>query len=484
MAVITNQDFLSFVSQVYSKTRDGQLRKGHNPVPASKVMEEYEFHAFKEHKSLDGVTVDSILETMDSWIDEAAKKREDKQKTIPYSNLINTFLDNNKRWVLSPSWDEIQLISPNGECPISSNLEELARYITVWANERGFKASFQQMKMFLLVQATEKKSQRLAILFRDIGYDPAFAAKCDEILECIWKMLEIEESLELFKTILKHWIWLVKRKMLGKDTEWEMWLNFYGAAGVGKSTLLRTMCKVLEEFYDEPEISIFADATREREKLTRMYILNFEELNMGEKINFLGDDSVPKDVIRGMKKYLTQKKGSFRNLGGQDQSKMRMTFSAISSANDHLYDIVFDDKTMRRYFEFHCHKKKETLDETYYRQKDAIQGELLAIWKGVNEGQDYGYVSIRTPLFRQIQEIQDAYYPTGTTTSKWIEDQSIVAGLESDTLEIYQEYKRWCKERGYMARSQAHWIQDVQHYIPNSKTQRRNINIGYAPRED
>lgn len=487
MAVIDNSDFQAFIASNYIKNSKGRITKNNRPVSPSSIYETYTLYAVKEKKSLEGVSLDSVIEMVDQWIEEAEKQRENKAAaaTVPYTNLIATYLDNSKdRWQISPSWDEVQLISPNGKCPMSSNVEELARYITVWANERGFKASFQQMKMFLLVRASEKKSQRLSTLFGDIGYDPTYVAKCDETIKDIWELLAIEEDLELFSLLLKHWIWLVKRKLLGKETVWEMWLNFFGAAGVGKSTLLRKLCSLIEEFYDEPEISIFADATREREKLTRMYVLNFEELNLGEKINFLGDDSIPKDVIRGMKKYLTQKKGSFRNLGGQEQTKMRMTFSAISSANDHLYDIVFDEKTMRRYFEFHCTRDKSKLDKNYYNHKDEIQKNLVAIWKGVDEFNDDGYLNISHPLFRKVQEIQDAYYPTDTTTSKWISDQNVVAGLESDTLEIYRDYSRWCKERGYMPRSQAHWMKDVQHYIPNSKTLRRNINIGYAPSED
>lgn len=487
--------FQAFCRTNYSQAADGSFRDGRNKVTPKSAIEAFKYYCFNTGIQFDPsfteIRAQEILDSMrnqfltDKERERAAKKSKDRGPT-PAEILNMYFADQKQHWKISPTWGEIEYLSQDmNSCPRPSDLEEMARFVTVWAQNRGVAASFALVKMALSTHASQQSAVIVDNIFRAIGYNPAYTQECDRLLDAIHDLLQITETKPVFRCLMKHWIWQVKRKIRGYDVVWEIWLNFFGAPGVGKTTLLRALCSVIADFYGEPSISVLGDATRERDKFTRYYVLNFDELTVGGSSRFLGDEkAVPQDLQRAIKQIITQKKMLSRTMGGQDQTNRRLTFSAISCANDHLYDIVYDETGMRRFFEFHCTKDNKTLDSAYYNFKDQLQGNLGCIWCGVDESQPHGYFNQDCAEWAEIREIQNSYYPTKTTTSLWVEDEHVVSGMQSNTMDMYGDYSDWCRERGYKARSQRSWMEDIQHIIPGSRTLRRNINIGYAPSED
>lgn len=484
--MINNPDFLAFCAITYrSSARDGGFKDGRGTtVVPSKVFQDYSYYAFVNHKSMDEVTAESIAEHMQGLQQQFQDSKKAKKETTPPTDaIIKEYMQEHAdEWVISPTLATIEAKDKTDGARITAGTLELATAITVWAqNKRGYNVTRDTVKMNLANIALEKKKRLIGDIMRRVAYNPAKVEACAKCLEDIRNLWRIEEALEIFIAVMKHIIWQIKRNLLGRSTKWEQWVNFFGAAGTGKSTLLRALFKeILGDFYDEPTLAIFADMTRERDKFTATYVLNFDELSMGENVNFLSDDALPQSIVTNMKKAITQKEGMFRNLGGQDQSKRRLVFTGISSANKHLYDIIFDESTMRRYFEFHCQFDKSEISPEYYQIKDELQTRLLDIWQGVDENNDNGYVNESCPEFKEIAKIQQSYYPTTTTTSMWVEDQNVIAGGESNTLDMYHDFEDWCKERGYRVKSQKYWLMDIKHILPEAKALRRNINISYG----
>ena len=483
--MINNPDFLTFCSVTYrSSARDGGFKDGRGTtVVPSKVFQDYSYYAFVNHKSMDGVTAESIAEHMLGLQRQFQEAKKAKKETPPADDIIREYMkEHGNLWVISPTMATIEARDGEGSAQITAGTLEFATAITVWAqNKRGYAVTRDTIKMNLADIALNKKKRLVGDIMRKAAYNPEKVEACHRCIEDIRKLWRIEEPENIFRVVVKHWIWQVKRKLQNNPTKWELWLNFFGSAGTGKSTLLRRLCKdVLGDYYDEPTLAIFADMTRERDKFTATYVLNFDELSMGENVNFLSSDALPESIVTNMKKAITQKEGLFRNLGGQDQSMRRIVFSGISSANKHLYDIIFDESTMRRYFEIHCTFDKSEISPEYYRVKDEIQSRLLDIWQGVDESDPNGYFNEAAPEFTEITRIQQNYYPTTTTTAMWVDDQNVIAGGESNTLEMYHEYEDWCKERGYRTKSQKYWLIDIKHILPEAKSLRRNINISYG----
>jgi len=478
-----NSDFVEFFNNFYRVSKDGSIRNASNRVALpGNVFKEYIAYAVDHNKSQEGVDSNTIA----AYFGEMSHTKE-KPQAPTLKDIVNAYMAQmSKYWKISPTWSEIEYLSGGpGSVPVCSDIEKMAESIYVWADTKGIKTNKTSVSTYLSVYAAHRSATVVDGLFKDIGYDPAYEEECNVLLGEIHDMLKIRESKEVFYTFMKHWIWQVKRKIMGWEVYWEIWLNFFGASGVGKSRLLRALCQPLSEFYLEAQISVFADATRERDKFTKYYVLNFDELTVGGPSRYLGDtEAVPEDVQRAVKQFTTQKKMTSRTLGGQNQSTRRITFNPISSANEHLYDIMFDPQTMRRFYEFHCDMESKNVNSNYYKHKDEVQSKLLSVWKGVNEKLLEGYWNQDCSVWEETRATQNAYYPTKTTTSLWIDAEHVVSGGESNCLDMYQDYASWCKERGYKARSQRSWLEDVQHIIPNAKESHRAINISFAMGED
>lgn len=492
---MSNNDFIDYAKANYHIAKDGTVRNASNRVVApANAHKDFVAYAIDHNLSHDGVDSSTVGEFFGSWsqqvLDDREKERQEKikarkeeKKGPSLGELVDLYWkDQSSHWKVSPTWSEVEyLANGEGSCPVGSDLENMAKMIYVWAEKQGFSAKKDNIHTYLSTLALHRAAETVDNLFKVIGYDASYVVDCDKILDEIHDLLKIRQSKEVFRTFMKHWMWQVKRKILGWEVVWEIWLNFYGASGVGKSRLIRELCKPMEEFYLEAMISVFADATRERDKFTRYYVLNFDELTVGGNgSKYLGDtEACPEDVQRAIKQFTTQKKMTSRTMGGQNQATRRVTFNPISSANEHLYDIIFDANTMRRFFEFNCEMELEVADSEYWKKKDDIQTRIAAIWRGVDENLTEGYWNQDCAVWEETRNTQKSYYPTKTTTHLWVGDEDVVAGGESNALDMYHDYADWCKERGYKARSMRSWIEDVQHIVEGAKEQHRNINISY-----
>lgn len=291
--------------------------------------------------------------------------------------------------------------------------------------------------------AKDAVSNYLTTVYNQIKYDKNSEPNVDQFLRGIYDYLQPEEPFEIFSVLMKHWGWMVKRKLLGKSVRNHIWINFYGGTGLGKSTMIQKMCGVMDEFLSTTTIAKMFDDTKEIKRLTEKYILNFDELAING--NEPGDGFLAADQLAILKQMLTGKYLDSRVYGTQQQSRRKITFSCISSANYHLYDTIFDEQSMRRFFEFHCKAAKPK----NYDQINKVLVFANEFWKGLNEHDDLGYwIETDEQMWNTIETIQKNYFPTKTTVSQWISFNKIIQGNKT-AKEIYPLYKLWCDENGF-----------------------------------
>lgn len=149
--------------------------------------------------------------------------------------------------------------------------------------------------------------------------------------------------------------------------------------------------------------------------------------------------------------------------GTQNQAKKKITFSCISSANNHLYDIIYDETTMRRFFEFHCTADKvkdfteinKTLDHSEY------------FWFGIDEDMDDGYFNPDCLLFDEISNIQRSYYPTKSSVYEWIKNTHAKPGSRAP-ITAYRSYRQFCINTGCKPKTMMNFVADVKHAMPDA----------------
>lgn len=260
--------------------------------------------------------------------------------------------------------------------------------------------------------------------------------------------------------------------MINKEVVWHIWINLYGSTGLGKSYMIKKICEPLKDFTSTTTIGKLFDDTREIKRLTEQYILNFDELAVNSEGQFEGGLSADQKSL--LKSMLTGEYLDTRVYGTQQQSRRRITFSCISSANEHLYDVIFDETSMRRFFDFNCTgEKPENYDEINKWLDNSIW-----FWKSIDENKIGGYWDLHSNLGKEIENIQKSYYPSKTTVNYWIVNNHISNGDKTPS-EIYPEYNSWCKECGYKPKSLNGFIDELKHRLPQCIDKTGILKIGY-----
>ena len=168
-----------------------------------------------------------------------------------------------------------------------------------------------------------------------------------------------------------------------------------------------------------------------------------------------------------LKSMLTGEKMDNRVYGTQNQARRRITFSCISSSNTHLYDVIFDETSMRRFFDFNCSSMIKTEED--YADFNIWLNESDKFWMGINENLENGYWNPHNEIGKEILAIQTKYYPTRSTITYWneyYEFKPTEDKTDGDVQARYSEYVSWCKLSGYKSKTLIGFINEIKKRFP------------------
>ena len=340
-------------------------------------------------------------------------------------------------------------------------LDDLCREILFYNdNVTRFKLSSEQIRRAVETMYSSKIVHGIDSIAKNVKYDASCIQQLDMILEFCHKWFNIKEDIDIFKVLMKQWMWQVKRYTVDKKPRYHIWLNFTGASGLGKTEWLKMFCKPYEDVYTQCQVDVLFDSSREIKKLTDNFILNFDEL---AKSNSTFADSASASEMAIIKALLTADVFETRIMGGQTQMKAKRVFSCISSSNNHLYDTFYDPSTMRRYFEFECQVK----EITDYSKLNNVMKFVEQAWRGIDENNDDGYFNPNNEIGKKIADIQATYYPTNTTVYAWLEEISAdekKALSTQNANDAFKSYKAWCDQEHCHSKTRKNFIDAVQHY--------------------
>lgn len=457
----------------YRVTATGGYAKsnGHKMAPID-VLKDYEMALMNA-----GAKCLVTFEDVAQFAMEHKPAEEESEPPFNLKRFILEYLDNyavpgkkDCRWRIGKDFKTVEVMQRG--IPVSSDISELMRAIRAEAINRGLgkKAKYDDIKCLVGDLALSKAAEQIESIARLLTYNPECVALADNALNRLHDFWKVRQSKEVFRTMFKHWIWQAKRKLLGLPTVWDLWLAIFGATGKGKTKFLEDFSSPFGDFALTTSISKLLDDERQMLKLTSAYVINLDELSVNNRDTPYADKEVTlgRDQQATLKALLTQKKLHSRILGGQNQTTRRLTFSCISSANEHLYDIIYDDKTMRRYFEL-----EGTVEgDVDFSVMEEIKTHILDMWRSVDESLENGYWHPGCSVWEEVAAEQAKYYPTNTSTGRWIKDQNVVACSkdERDNLqELYDDYKTYCKERGNNPKAYTKWSVDIKHLVPGSE---------------
>lgn len=458
-----NEHFKQWFGENYEVQKNGGLRdKGRRRTDTDTIWTEW--MKLKRFREGTGTWAPLELEDIEKFIKDEQKRKwpsnEDEEDQPSPKEFITKWLkDHSREWYISPAWKEIKYTAlgvatykdlDNLRVAIMSDIYNGAGHYTADA-----------IKSTLQTMAMHGYQDGLAIVSTNVKYDARYEAIGERWLKAIYEYFKPTESYEIFSTLMKHWAWQVKRKMNDRPVKYHIWLNFFGAAGIGKTTALNKISSPFTDFTSTTSISKLFDDTKEIKRLTENFILIFDEMAVNVESETSGG-RLTADQKAILKSIITGDKMDARVYGTQEQAKRRITFSCISSANEHLYDVIYDETTMRRFFDFNCTGTRPKSFDDINKYLD----NSIYFWKSIDEDSDDGYFDPDTEVGKQVQAIQASYYPTKTTTKMWADAVNLRIGktkLES----AFRFYTNWCKETGNKGKALQYFARDIQHILPD-----------------
>ena len=357
-----------------------------------------------------------------------------------------------------PKTNEFLVESELGEIPISrADFDVILEREThkynrdIPVNEEGRRIARQflitEVKVELDYYLKVKKLEGVVNLRTDLKYNGNIPI--DDIIDRTLTMMKAKGDMEVNRTVFKHFLWTLKRHIYNLPVTTDIWLAIYGGQGVGKNYWAKNVLgHILDSFYLETELNSLADIGREINKFTDSYLINFDELARGGS-NQDSSTKLSPSTVAHIKAILTRDTLSIRMLGTQTQSVVQRNFSCMSTANEHIYEIISDPTGMRRFFEIEVGQPdgvwfdKEDMDFCIKTRKGLL--------RGIDDNNDFGYLLPNTEVWDKVAEIQAEYKPT-STIDLWLEEGTYV--LHSDNVEgsepvalseLFSDYLIFCK---------------------------------------
>ena len=310
-------------------------------------------------------------------------------------------------------------VDANGKPFTYSDMElvTLSTLVEYKEERRGQKIPFSRddLKIMLQKYLKDRKDVGGQLLRELLPYRPENEEGGRECLRWIFAdMLQIEGDLDLAVEVMRHWLWQVKRYVYGLPVGEPLMVNILGSQGSGKTQFVRmlTACRGLfKDYHLSATLDQIMD-DRNAERWSSYYVAFFDELAVS---GTLQDKSLGR-VVAQLKKLLTEDAISYREMRTTIIHSAPRTFSAISTSNVPLVNIIRDDTGMRRFFEIVAARKDfdHELHHYFLGEKNQELGDQpetamdpLLVWTSVDEKRDDGYLIGETR--RKVKEIQATY---------------------------------------------------------------------------
>ena len=336
----------------------------------------------------------------------------------PATAFIQDWLKENMVSVtLAGSW----FMNSQYDIPIARNIiEDKIFNASDLINRKEYKMVSQNKIVSYLNEYEELEKQRR---LKQLNEHLSFTGDTN-IIEVYLTAVLSREPTELEIAVLKHWLWLVKRKMHEKSVEREIMLVLAGATNTGKTYALTKIFKPIKELLDTMLLDQIND-DRHDFRLVENAVIFFDEMAMTKKVN-----------VDALKNKITAKWINYRPMRRSSRVQGRNLSTFIGSSNNRVADIIKDPTSARRYYEYWVTKK---LDWSTINKIDYVE-----MWRSVDENQDTPYIeSFGESLANEQENIRAL-----DSVEEWLEVEELVPtdgkyGLGVEPKQAYENYMEW-----------------------------------------
>lgn len=284
----------------------------------------------------------------------------------------------------------------------------------------------------------EEDLRRINEVRLKLKYDP----KADPDFRLFYRFVDnlTTVDVELGVRVMAHFVWLVKRKMFGKEAEHHLVPVLMGPGGKGKSKNLERMLAPVSDYLIELTSASQLTDDRSFHSFGTNYVATLDELSKMDKTDF-----------NQIKNFITATYVSSRTMYTNSMTSNRQNITIIGTSNHPINEQIFESAGMRRFYEF---KVDKSID------KEVSMGiDYLAMWKSVNEDGP----SPILPFLDQLAEHQESIRTPEPMELFFQEFNIDPTKKQTFRVEaragIYKAFIDWAHQSGY----DAPWMRREQH---------------------
>ena len=276
---------------------------------------------------------------------------------------------------------------------------------------------------------------------RKIGLDVKFDDTVgDSELKSFLRLYKAKGDINHHTTMLKHWVWNVKRRLYGKSTRFETCVLFLGRQGIGKSYIGEKLNQAFQNFLTYATVKDIED-TRETPRWENYRIAFFDEMSKESK-----------ESLAKLKFWVTASTITYRPMKTNTDEVCDKNAQGIGTTNFPVAHILKDASGMRRFWEIPSDQPKNVI----FKGMDEV--DWIEIFQSVDEDKDEGYFGPGLKYYEEITEVQDnsrdktpveeyLYYYNlvdheGTTHPD-------VSTRKFMIKELRDNFKDWCEDQGW-----------------------------------
>lgn len=234
----------------------------------------------------------------------------------------------------------------------------------------------------------------------------------------------IGELNELDCIVFHHWLWLVKRKIFGLQTEHELMLVLYGRSGAGKSYFLRKLLEPLNMVTIYTDMRVFNDQFGLRQ-FTRNRVMVFDELDMVSEVS-----------VEKLKNVITAQEITWRVVRSEAVMSGRQNCTFVATTNLPVRDQIKDSTSARRYWQIDTHSN---LNWEFINSFD-----FTDLWKSVDENGS----SPLLPCLEEVRDVQNSVILHRDDLDSWIEQyicSNEVSESPPTSSDLYSHFDKYCQ---------------------------------------
>jgi hypothetical protein len=241
-----------------------------------------------------------------------------------------------------------------------------------------------------------------------------------------WVMAVTGQTMPMDVAVMGHFVWQVKRKLMGLPVVWHMMPIVYGESGSGKSQAIQRLLSPINELTVAPQdMGVFGDS-REARIFTRSYVAFFDEMAKSEKVD-----------VGALKNKISCDTVTYRALYSNYQTTQNNTCTFIGATNHPIQNLIYDPTSARRFWQINSLVRCDW---------DAINDiDYSAIWTSIDEAADSPIV----PFLDQVMSVQKQELRAKSLVEQWLMGRMAKdEGARMRGNDAYDLFKTWCHWQG------------------------------------